>query len=47
MLRRATPARARRRQLAVKVYEGVKRAAPTVGQKAVALADEAIKALTS
>jgi hypothetical protein len=31
-----------------KIYEGVKRASPTVGQKAVvALAEEAIKALTS
>ena len=42
------PDRGRLRQLIDKIYEGLKKAAPTVGQKAVlALADEAIRALTS
>jgi hypothetical protein len=41
------PDRGRLRQLINRIYEGLKKAAPTVGQKAVlALADEAIKALT-
>jgi hypothetical protein len=46
--RRDKPDRGRLRQLIDKIYEGVKRAAPTVGQKAVVtLAEEAIKVLTS